>query len=466
MASRWRGGNLLQEIKTIRLSARKQVIGVFAALICAIVVIWFLRRKKGISSSKRGKYEQTSGSELSVQQIGTPANTNAPAGSQRNPHRNASNASGHVTREASVRSVLTLPAYRHNPNENEQVLGREGERGGVDTVVECPTAEDIEAMRDEEMEALYQVRVERRQQLAQREERRRMREEARRRGDMVALAELRAQGRSSVSNSNAVDELRQAHVQAKERRQRAVSSVSYHELGIARHDGTRIRAGSTDSERIGLLSDAASMTAPSTHTTHEHPQPPPSMHQRERSTSSILSLDSESGLPSPGLSTGGLPRSGAATPRMSNSHTFAGSSPEIIVESDLGEIGMLPTQSPPDYEEVSLDDVRSGSNTPAFNEPPPNYPGPGPTSEWERRLSAHSANTRASADLADRVGGDGDLSTTSAENSDDRRGARTSVQSSARGVGGVPRLPSLRIGSLPQIVIEPGDSGSSGNERR
>lgn len=450
------------------MSAREQVIGVFAALICTIVIIWFLRRKKGISSSKRGKYEQTSGSELSVQQIGTPANAASAAGSQRNPHRNASNASGHVTREASVRSVLTLPAYRHNPNENEQVLGREGERGGVDTVVEFPTAEDIEAMRDEEMEALYQVRVERRQQIAQREERRRMREEARQRGDMVALAELRSQGRST-SNSNAVDELRQAHVQAKERRQRAISSVSYHELGIARHDGTRIRAGSTDSERIGLLSDAASMTAPSTHTTqehpHPHPQPPPSMHQRGRSASSVLSLDSESGLPSPGPSTGGLPRSGAATPRLSNSHTLAGSSPEIIiVESDLGEMGMLPTQSPPDYEEVSLDDARSGANTPAFDEPPPNYPGPGPAtleseSEWERRLSAHSAHTRASADPVDRVGGDGDLSTTGGENSDDnRRGSRTSVRSSTRGVGGVPQLPSLRIGSLPQIVIEPGDS--------
>lgn len=401
-------------------------------MLIVILAFWLLKRKDWKANSKKGKYKQASGSD-STRQVGTPANFDA-ANSERNANRNATNPSGQPTRETSIRSILTLPAYRHNPNDNEQVLGREGERDGVDVVVELPTAEEMEAMRDEEMEALYQVRVERRQQIAQREERRRLREEARRRGDMVALAELRAQGRV-VSNNNAVDELREAHVQAKERRQRAVSSVSYHDLGVARHDGTRIRAGSTDSERIGLLSDAASM-APSMRS-----------HQRERSASSILSFDSESGLPSPGF-----PRSGATTPRLSNSHTLAGSSPEIIVEADLGEAGM-PTHSPPDYEEVSLDDARSGAATPVFNEPPPNYPGP--SSEWERRMSSHTT------DPADRVGEDGDLSGPR-ENSD-RRDSRTSVRSS-RGVGGVPQLPSLRIGSLPQIVIEPGDSGP--NERR
>lgn len=409
----------------------RQVIGVFAAVLCVIVIFCLLKRRGKKANSKKGKYKQTSGSE---QQIGTPANPDA-ANSERNANRNASNPTGQPTRETSIRSILTLPAYRHNPNDNERVLGREGERDGVDVVVELPTAEEIEAMRDEEMEALYQVRVERRQQIAQREERRRLREEARRRGDVVALAELRSQGRGPT-NTSAADGLREAHVAAKERRQRAVSSVSYHDLGVARHDGTRIRAGSTDSERIGLLSDAASM-APSMRS-----------HNRERSTSSILSFDSESGLPSPGL-----PRSGATTPRLSNSHTRAGSSPEIIVEADLGEADMS-TQSPPDYEEVSLDDARSGATTPVFNnEPPPNYPGP--SSEWERRMSSHTT------DLADGVGSGGVLSN-AGENSD-RRGSRTSVRSS-RGVGGVPQLPSLRIGSLPQIVIEPGDSGP--NERR
>ncbi|RYC63576.1 hypothetical protein CHU98_g2652 [Xylaria longipes] len=47
--------------------------------------------------------------------------------------------------------------------------------------------------------------------------------------------------------------------QIRTRRERAVSSVSYHDLGVARHDGSRIRANSTESERVVLLSDAASM---------------------------------------------------------------------------------------------------------------------------------------------------------------------------------------------------------------
>src|ERR1041384_6374266 len=47
-----------------------------------------------------------------------------------------------VDRNTSVRSVMTLPAYRHKATEEEQVLGREGERDGIDVVVELPTAED------------------------------------------------------------------------------------------------------------------------------------------------------------------------------------------------------------------------------------------------------------------------------------------------------------------------------------
>jgi hypothetical protein len=53
-------------------------------------------------------------------------------------------------RNTSVRSVMTLPAYRQKATDTEQVLGREGERDGIDVVVEFPTAEDEEAMRDDE----------------------------------------------------------------------------------------------------------------------------------------------------------------------------------------------------------------------------------------------------------------------------------------------------------------------------
>lgn len=437
---------------------------------------------------RKGKYEQT------PRDIDTPSNFDAATAETQRAGggpvgRNGSNRTGQVTRETSIRSILTLPAYRNKPNENERVLGREGERDGVDVVVEFPTAEEQEAMREEEMEAMYQVRVARRQQVAERDELRRQRAEARERGDHVRLSELRAQTRAVTRDNSAVNELRESHQQAKTRRQRAVSSVSYHDLGVARHDGTRIRV-SSDSERIGLLSDAASINAPSTRA----PSSLNTHHLRQHSTSSVVSLDSDAGVgngngngaPSPAL-----PRSGAATPQPStaNSQTFAGSSPEIIVEADLGDTSMPrpDPHSPPDYEEVSLEDARSGATTPVFiNEPPPNYPG-GPAAsasseserddgERERRLSFRSA------DLVDRMDDGGDLSgagDTAAvggqrRNSNgrspdlDRRRSNSSVHSLSRsgsGRGGIPRLPSLRIGNLPQIVIEPED-GTGYSERR
>ncbi|OTA57441.1 hypothetical protein K449DRAFT_398448 [Hypoxylon sp. EC38] len=313
---------------------------------------------------------------------------------------------------------MTLPAYRMKANETEQVIGREGERDGVDVVVEYPTAEELETMRDEEMETLFQIRLARRQQRAEREERRRQYEEARARGDLVALSEVAARRRAAHEN-NVVEDLRDAYGQIKERRQRAVSSVSYHELGVAQLNGTRVRANSHGSEQVGLLSDAASI-AVSTRS------PSALSHRRDRSASSVLSLDSD--FPSPGL------RSGASTPRPGSHHTRAGSSPEIIGEADLGDSEM----PPPDYEDVSLDDARSGAATPMFNEPPPDYTDP--VSGLGRRLSAH---------VGDRMTESGDLSTT------DNTRDEASTRRSSRGVGGAPQLPSLRIGRLPQIVIEP-----------
>jgi hypothetical protein len=275
------------------------------------------------------------------------------------------------------------------------------------------------------MEALYQIRQARREQQTERLERRRLRAEARARGDMVALAEINNRRRTSSNVSN-VSELREAHEQIQERRQRAVSSVSYHDLGVARHDGTRIRANSTESERVGLLSDAASIALSAR-------SPTPS-HQRGRSASSVLSYDDESGMPSPRL-----PVSGATTPRLGSHHTRAGSSPDIISEADLAD-GDLDPNGPPGYEDVSLDDMRSRSATPiGLNEPPPNYyPGDG-----DRRGS--------DIELVDRVGDDGDLSTTADDNASRRDSARSSIQS----LNGATRLPSIRVDSLPEIVIEP-----------
>lgn len=358
-----------------------------------------------------------------------------------------------VNRNISIRSIMTLPAYRNKPDENEQVLGREGDRGGVDVVLEHPTDREEEDLREVEMETLYQIRLARRAEIAEREERRRLRREARARGDTVALAELSQRARAA-SNSSVISELRAEHDRLKNQRQRAVSSVSYADLGVARHDGTRLRANSQESERMGLLSDAASVALSVN-------SPSVSTHHRQRSASSVLSWDSNQDLDIPQNSPG-MTRSGATTPqRLSaqysggfRSRSRAGSSPELIDEADLAD-AEIPRHDPPGYDDVSLDDnnnyPRSGATSPVcFNEPPPEY-SMGPTVERDRRLDEQVA------DMVDSVGEGGDLSERRLSGIEPVTNTNTNRSSmrSTRGVGGVPQLPSLRIRELPQIVVEP-----------
>jgi hypothetical protein len=112
----------------------------------------------------------------------------------------------------------------------------------------------------------------------------------------------------------------------------------------------------------------------------------------------------------------------------------AGSPPEIIEpeDADLGEMGM----PPPGYDEVSLDEVtpmhsrrNSDVSRPVspYPDPPPDYPGPGPAERRNNRLSAHME------DLA----------------------AQSHTEAESGGRSGLPRLPSLRLDQVPQIVIEP-----------
>lgn len=227
---------------------------------------------------------------------------------------------------------MTLPKYTNTANDDEQVLGRAGERDGIDVILEMPSDEQHEALRDEEMEAMYQIRLVRRQQNAEREERRRLAQQARERGDTAALDELRARRRAGNEDTT-IDELREAQGEIRTRRERAVSSVSYHDLGVARHDGSRIRANSTESERVGLLSDAASIAlstrSPSALSNRrvsdigsiavDTRSPSAQSHHRMHSVSSVLSLDNNGDV---------SPRSGATTPQLgSSSHTRAGSVP-------------------------------------------------------------------------------------------------------------------------------------------
>ncbi|KAK5010541.1 hypothetical protein LTR28_009249 [Elasticomyces elasticus] len=188
-----------------------------------------------------------------------------------------------VDRNTSVRSVMTLPAYSSAARDNERILGRAGERAGIDTVLEFPeTAEEEEESREEEMESLYQIRLQRRQEIAEREERRRLRREARIRGDRATLAALRHE---SIRRAEEAAETSAAAMIAEHQsrdRDRRVTSVSYADLGVARHDGTRVRANSSESDRAGLLDSAASIGGSSMR--------PWMTHHRTGSASSVLSM--------------------------------------------------------------------------------------------------------------------------------------------------------------------------------
>jgi hypothetical protein len=189
-----------------------------------------------------------------------------------------------VDRSTSVRSVMTLPAYSRSVRESEQVLGREGERDGIDVVIEQPeTVEEEEERREEEMESLYQIRLQRRQEIAEREERRRRRREARARGDHAELQRIRQESLLATEQREIAGAQAMIAEHQSRSRERRVSSVSYADLGVARHDGTRIRANSTESNRP-LLSSAASIGG--TVGTRDSL----SVHRRDRSDSSATGM--------------------------------------------------------------------------------------------------------------------------------------------------------------------------------
>ncbi|KAF7559095.1 hypothetical protein G7046_g5063 [Stylonectria norvegica] len=371
----------------------------------------FFKRLFG-SWRPKDQYEQAAGDESDDRRRSHPLNPtrarrNRDVEQARNGQGGQNSAAGAaVDRNTSVRSVMTLPAYYPMARDSEQVLGREGERDGMDVIVDLPTVEDEEALRDQEMETLYQIRVARRQQIAEREERREARREARRRNDSTALEQIRSRT-IAANNDTTITDLRSSVDRIKDNRNRSASSVSYADVGIARLDGTRIRANSQESERVGLLSDTGSIAA--------------SGHQRERSGSSAVSIDSD--FPSPTL-TRSRGDSQSITPRAPNGGWRAGSSPDLG-EADLGQEAM----PPPEYEDVSLDDNRS---TVPQDGPPPEYFGP-----------YRSASQATERDL------------TARQDDAVEQYEELGPLASARGVGSVPQLPSLRIPSLPEIVIQP-----------
>lgn len=418
------------------------VASVAALLLIAVVWVCYSRRKPrraplpGQPTSKKGflgrisgrlrggNYEPAAGADDSDQshQLGTRASrrsNNADPTANRNSAATTNTAT--VDRNTSIRSIMTLPAYRQSAGTNEQVLGREGERDGIDVIVDLPTQEEEEELRDQEMATLYQIRTTRRQLLAEREERRDQRREARQRGDRETLANLRAQTRRANEDTTLRD-LRSEVERIKDTRNRSVSSVSYGNVGLAHHDGTRVRANSTESERVGLLSDAGSFSQG---------------HQRVRSASSAASADSDMVSLTPTRSAADSQSGGLwVTNTNGTNHELA--------ETDLGDSAM----PPPEYEDVSLYDGRS--TTPIL-EPPPDYPGPYRSgSQRSRRSVASTVRPEERPEERDEAQAEGELT----------------PRPSTRGVGGIPQLPSLRIAQLPEIVIEPSSAHPTDQDGR
>jgi len=264
------------------------IVGCIAGVIFTILIVtYFTTRKYRISTRDAQKAQQSSNDKLpslfswknfrkrprrdgystTLQDTEYRGSTSRASGEMRgaaDPERQIStpNAAG-VDRNTSIRSVMTLPAYSSAARENERVLAREGERAGMDNVIELPeTVEDEERQREEEMESLYQIRLARRIEAADREARRQARREARARGDVQALADIRRRAEEAADLS--VSQMLIAEHQTRTRtREQRVSSVAYGDLGVARHDGTRIRANSTESDNRPLLDSAASFSGQS-----------------------------------------------------------------------------------------------------------------------------------------------------------------------------------------------------------
>ncbi|CRG90126.1 hypothetical protein PISL3812_07167 [Talaromyces islandicus] len=230
----------------------------------------------------------------------------------------------------SIRSIITLPSYSRLPKEEEQVIGREGERADMDMVIEFPeTAEEEEERREGEMESLYQIRLRRREEIAEREERQRQRREALADGDFARLQQITRDSQASrelnQANGTSARAMLTQH-QSQVRHQR-FSSVGYAGVGQVRHDGSRIRANSAESEQRPLLHNDS-----------------------RNSTHSILTTNSQA--PSSGLT---------LTPTLSESIHSGRDTPTEGADGDLSSAHIPP---PPSY-----DDYEDWTEAPAYESP-------------------------------------------------------------------------------------------------
>lgn len=279
---------------------------------------------------------------------------------------------GDVERHTSVRSIMTLPAYSKSVRENEQILGREGDRDGIDVVVEAPETEEMEEeRREEEMESLYQIRAQRRRENAEREGRRRERREARDRGDFVTLNRLRQESRLRAEERTVNDTAAMIAEHQSRSRERRISSVSYGDVGLARHDGSRVRANSQDSHR-GLLSDAASIGGASMRPYNTRDSL--SVHHRDYSGSALSVSDADDGSDFEVAPPFGRSGSDFEVVNLHQTHSHSRSASRQLTPIGTRSRGSSASSNGPPRIDTGVDDGReppSYSATGGFEEAPP-----------------------------------------------------------------------------------------------
>ncbi|KAA6410116.1 MAG: hypothetical protein FRX48_05535 [Lasallia pustulata] len=274
----------------------------------------------------------------------------------------ASTTSNAIDRNTSVRSIMTLPPYYPTPRPSERLIAREGERAGVDTVIEFPeTAEEEESRRDEEMESLYQIRAARRREIEEREERRRQRREAREAGDWARVEQLRIQSRMRERAESAASIASAASSTTSLAAAGATGSAQllaeHPPARTAAATPARLRADSAESDHRPLLDSAASMGGSRHSSLFRVPLIRPS-HRRDRSNGSIMTAESEAP-DTPRTSTHG-DRSGsdaARTPSASQDSPPQG--------SVFGEPNIPPFE-PPSYDEEA---AVPGEEAPPYESP-------------------------------------------------------------------------------------------------
>ena len=287
---------------------------------------------------------------------------------------------------------MTLPTYHPSPRADEQLIAREGERAGVDTVIEYPeTLDEEEARREADMAALYEIRQVRRREIEERTERRAARAEARENRDWARLEQLRLEGlarqrtraeaererhgsgsgssltllptvspapmpEQGVGGNGSSQSLIAEHNARAASRERRISSVSYADLGLARHDGSRLRENSVDSDHRPLLEGAAFMgTGVAAGTGSNSNSRRGSLfdtsifrdgrHHRAASAESVVTTESDFAATGAAVGT-------EITPQTSSGQRTGSSDDHITVRTPSASEPSPPVEDPPQYEDA------------------------------------------------------------------------------------------------------------------